>query len=176
MNDLDALLALARYNRWMNGRLYTACAALEATERTRDRGAFFGSIERTLHHLVTADHLWLRRFVGAGLAPSWPTEWLALPITRLDEVLFDDFAHLHAHRQALDDAIVVWMTGFPRAALDTTFVYARLNGDRVCKPVRLALTHFFNHQTHHRGQVTTLLMQAGVDPGVTDLIALPDGE
>lgn len=176
MDDFAALCAMARYNRWMNSRLYAAAATLDAIERTRDRGAFFGSIQGTLSHLVTTDRVWMMRFVGAGLAPSWPRDWLTPVIDRLDQVLFADFDALHAHRRALDDAMVAWMQGFPRAALDTTLVYARMNGEPMEKPVRWVLTHLFNHQTHHRGQVTTLLMQAGIDPGVTDLIALPDGE
>jgi uncharacterized damage-inducible protein DinB len=49
--------------------------------------------------------------------------------------------------------------------------YSNTKGVRREHPAWIALTHFFNHQAHHRGQVTTLLMQAGVDPGVTDLIA-----
>jgi uncharacterized damage-inducible protein DinB len=39
-------------------------------------------------------------------------------------------------------------------------------------PLWWAVSHFFNHQTHHRGQVTTLLLQLGRDPGTTDLVDL----
>ena len=53
---------MARYNRWMNERLYALCAGLDDDERKRDRGAFFGSIHGTLNHLLWGDRMWLGRF------------------------------------------------------------------------------------------------------------------
>jgi uncharacterized damage-inducible protein DinB len=175
---MDNYRFLARYNRWFNQRLYDACEQLSDDERKRDRGAFFGSIHHSLNHLVVADQAWLRRLRqcaqehGVGVA-SIGDEVLDLPLAyTLDMVLFDDWAALRAKRVQLDAAIEDWLAELPPAYAQMTMRYSNSKGVQRVHPAWQALTHFFNHQTHHRGQVSTLLMQAGVDPGVTDLIAL----
>ena len=169
---------LARYNRWMNQRLYDACEQLGDEERKRAHGAFFGSIHRTLNHLVVADQVWLRRFAqcatdnGVTLA-SLNAALLDLPAgSQLDTVLFDDWQALRAKREALDAAIEAWVKEMPDSYPQFTMRYSNSKRVRRAHPAWQAITHFFNHQTHHRGQATTLLTQAGVDIGVTDLIAL----
>jgi uncharacterized damage-inducible protein DinB len=155
---------LARYGRWMNERLYASVRAMSDDARKRDRGAFFGSIHRTLSHLVWADSSWLSRFTGGTYAErAWGAD------------LFDDFAQLAAARDATDTAILDWAGSLDQAWLDSTLEY-RASSDPTRKrqvPAWIAATHLFNHATHHRGQLTTLLKQAGIDPGVTDLPALP---
>ncbi|AEG92443.1 DinB family protein [Ramlibacter tataouinensis] len=169
---------LARYNRWCNQRLYDSCEQLSDEERKRDRGAFFGSIHRTLNHLVLGDQGWLRRFRQCAHdhrtdIASLDESVLELPATyTLDQVLYEDWAALRAKRAQLDAAIEVWLGDLPAGATQWTMRYHNLKGMAREHPAWQAMTHFFNHQTHHRGQVTTLLMQAGVDPGVTDAIAL----
>lgn len=165
---------LARYNRWFNQRLYDACEHLSDEERKRDRGAFFGSIHGTLNHLVWGDQLWLQRFAAQGAScPALTGELLALPQGAVHEaVLHAQWGDLRAQRERLDEAIETWVRDMPPEFLLKTMRYANSKGTRREHPVWQAMTHFFNHQTHHRGQATTLLAQAGIDPGVTDLIAL----
>lgn len=169
---------LARYNRWINDRLYEACATLTDEERKRERGAFFGSLHRTLNHLVVGDQIWLRRFAQCGedhgvALDSLNRVVLDLPAgSQLDTVLFDDWQALRAKREQLDAAIESWVADMPEGYPHFIMSYANTKGVQREHPAWQAMAHFFNHQTHHRGQVTTLLMQAGVDPGVTDLIAL----
>jgi uncharacterized damage-inducible protein DinB len=169
---------LARYNQWFNQRLYDACEKLSNEERQRDRGAFFGSIHHTLNHLVVADQVWLLRFRQCGLdhglaMAALNDSVLDMPLDyTLGMLLFDDWAALRAKRVQLDAAIAQWVTEMPPDYPQFTMRYSNSKGVQREHPAWQALTHFFNHQTHHRGQVTTLLMQAGVDVGVTDLIAL----
>ena len=165
---------LARYNRWMNQRLYAACEALTDIERKADRGAFFKSIHQTLTHLVLADKMWLARFAAQGTAfAALPPELLAVPVgSDYTSDLHPDWADLKQTRDALDAAIEQWLADMTPAFLISTMRYANTKGVQRAHPAWQALTHFFNHQTHHRGQVTTLLTQAGVDVGLTDLIAL----
>ena len=171
---LDNYRFLARYNRWMNQRLYLACETLSDEERKRERGAFFGSIHHTLTHLVLADKMWLQRFAAqntafAALSPAL----LALPDgSDYSSDLHPDWLDLKRTREALDAAIEAWMADMPPQFLLSTMHYSNTKGVARAHPAWQAMTHFFNHQTHHRGQATTLLMQAGVDVGVTDLIAL----
>ena len=171
---IDHYRLLAQYNRWFNQRLYEACEQLPDEERKRERGAFFGSIHATLDHLVWADRLWLQRFAAQGLEfAALPESLLALPAgATYGTVLHPEWAQLREHRQRLDAAIETWMLEMPAGFPQRTIRYANTKGVQREHPAWKALTHFFNHQTHHRGQVTALLMQAGVDVGVTDLIAL----
>ena len=177
-HSADALLAnyrfLARYNSWFNDRLYDACGQLPDAERRRDRGAFFHSIHGSLNHILWADRLWLGRFVAQGCAsPALAGELLELPEGAVHgTVIHDDWAQLRAARSALDQAIEQWVRDMPPGFLLLTMRYANTKGVRREHPAWQAMTHFFNHQTHHRGQVTTLLTQSGIDVGLTDLIAL----
>jgi uncharacterized damage-inducible protein DinB len=165
---------LAGYNRWFNGRLYAACEQLPDEERKRDRGAFFGSIHGTLNHLVWGDQLWLQRFAAQGVSfPALGGRLLDLPEGAVhDTILHSEWGALRAQREQLDAAIEAWVRDMPPDFVLQTMRYASSKGVRREHPAWKALTHFFNHQTHHRGQVTALLAQAGIDPGVTDLIAL----
>ena len=181
MTDTPATLPahyvwMARYNQWINERLYTCAAGLSDEERKRDRGAFFGSIHGTLNHLFVADKVWLGRFAQQGPAfPMLDDEVLAMPaFTGLDMQLFTDFEAMRQHRATMDAAIVAFAQALTPGFVSMTMRYANTRGVPRSHPMWQALSHFFNHQTHHRGQVTTLLMQAGVDPGVTDAIVLAD--
>ncbi len=147
----------ARYNQWMNEKLYALAAELSPEERLRDVGAFFKSIHGTLHHLIVADRIWLSRFEGTTLTP--------------DPSLEKDFDKLHAARKIEDERVIRFADSLTEAALAADFKYKNLRGDPFEHPLWYAVDHFFNHQTHHRGQATTLFMQLGKDPGVTDLTA-----
>lgn len=154
---------MAAYNRWMNGRLYGACAELPDEQRKRDLGAFFKSIHGTLNHILLADRIWMGRFAGTPL-----------PVKLLDQELYADFEELRGQREQMDQAISDWAHSLRDSDLEGQFSYTSIWSPRPhTRPMWLAVMHFFNHQTHHRGQVTTLLMQCGFDPGVTDLMFLP---
>ncbi|HET9653148.1 MAG TPA: DinB family protein [Usitatibacter sp.] len=153
---------MARYNRWMNERLYECCARLADEQRKRDTGAFFRSIHGTLNHLLLGDRVWLGRFVGPEFRPK-----------SLAEELYADFTELRAERAKTDDAIDAWVATLSDAGLRGDLTYTSIVNPAPRRyPMGVAVAHFFNHQTHHRGQLTALLMQQGIDPGVTDLIWL----
>ena len=163
MTVLENFKTMARYNGWMNERLYALCAEMSDEERKRDRGAFFKSIHGTFNHLLLADRLWMGRFTGEPYQ-----------VKSLDQELYSDYAELRAERALTDERIESFV-----AALDEATIAGELRYTSVVNPaervirMRVALLHFFNHQTHHRGQATTLISQAGYDPGVTDLMWMP---
>jgi uncharacterized damage-inducible protein DinB len=159
---------MARYNRWMNEKLYAVAAQLTDEERKRDRGAFFGSIHRTLNHLLLADRVWLGRFEGVVLHDG---EMGPGGIRSLDQELYADFDELRRERAKTDDAIDAYVATLTDERLQGSLKYVRRGAVNEF-PLWQVVAHLFNHQTHHRGQVTTLLMQAGRDPGVTDLAAM----
>lgn len=159
---------LARYNRWMNEKIYAVTAKLEDEERKRDRGAFFKSLHGTLNHILLADRVWLGRFTGAKLEEGWMGP---AGIRSLDQELYADFDELRSERAATDAELEGWIATLDAAKLTGSLRFVR-KGLTSEMPLWCAVAHVFNHQTHHRGQVTTLLVQAGHDPGVTDLIAM----
>lgn len=153
----------ARYNAWMNEKLYAACATLSDEERKRNCGAFFGSIHGTLNHLLLADSVWMGRFEGKPFA-----------FNSLDQELYASFDELAAQRRTLDERIRRWADGLTDAALEAKLPFTSAITKRSYAPALWKIvTHFFNHQTHHRGQLTALLSQAHVDYGITDLFLLP---
>lgn len=166
-------LLMADYNRWMNERLYAAAATLDAAVLVADQKAFFGSILGTLNHLAVADTIWLHRFAQHEASfPSlqalsrWPRP------TTLMQPLAVDLAGLRGYRQELDALIARWVAELTPEHLAAHLRYANMAGVASSRNFGALLQHFFNHQTHHRGQASTLLFQCGVDIGVTDLLAL----
>lgn len=160
--------ALARYNRWMNDKLYGLAASLSDEARKRDGGAFFKSVHGTLNHLLLADRVWLARFKGVTV----PEELIGPGgIRSLDQELYADFDDLRRERALTDDDLSEWIVELTHERLAAPLVFMR-RGQRQELPLWWAVAHVFNHQTHHRGQITTLLTQQGCDPGVTDLVAM----
>ncbi|MDD5277325.1 MAG: DinB family protein [Methylovulum sp.] len=173
MNRTGHIGLMASYNAWMNAKLYTGAGRLSADELLADRGAFFGSIMGTLNHLVVGDTLWLKRFAAhPGNHRSLdPIRQLPAP-TSLGQIAFTDMASLSAHRDWLDTLITTWSQSLTAADLDHVLHYSNMKGIAADKNFFSLVMHFFNHQTHHRGQVSTLLSQLGIDIGVTDLLEL----
>jgi len=176
MNRTDHICLLAKYNEWMNAKLYEAARRLSDDELAADRKAYFGSILGTLNHVVAGDTLWLRRF--SAHPTNFPVFAVLsdLPVpASLDQILFPDIRSLSAYRKQLDQIILDWAHSITESDLDVVLSYSNMKKVAAKRNFYSLLVHFFNHQTHHRGQATTLLSQAGVDVGVTDLLMLiPD--
>ncbi|WP_313950461.1 DinB family protein [Accumulibacter sp.] len=173
MSRTDHIRLMAKYNEWMNCRLYAAAMSLPDEELVRNRRAFFGSVLGTLNHLVVGDTIWLKRFA------THPANYSALEAVRnlptpasLDQLLHTDVRDLSKYRTSLDQIITEWTRTITEHDLDHVLHYANTRGVAADKRFFSLVMHFFNHQTHHRGQATTLLSQAGVDVGVTDLLAI----
>lgn len=157
---------MARYNQWMNEQLYQVCAAIPDEQRKQDLGAFFKSIHGTLNHLLYADQAWMGRFIAQPFQ-----------MTAIGQELHAAFAALHLERMATDQQILDWARNLASEWLESPFEYtSNVDGKTRVRPAWILVTHMFNHQTHHRGQVTTLIKQLGYEPGVTDLPWLPEFE
>lgn len=170
-------ILFADYNRTMNVRLYEAAAKLSAEELTRDRGAFFGSLFSTMNHIAVADLLWLHRFATLPGLSVAQAQLAALPRpASLREPLAESLEALRALRMEIDAVVVHMASLLDAELLGRTLRYTNTAGQSQAKNFGLVLHHFFNHQTHHRGQASTLLFQAGVDIGVTDFITIIPGE
>jgi uncharacterized damage-inducible protein DinB len=150
---------MARYNAWQNGVVYGLVDGLDDAERGRDRGLFFGSLHRTLDHILMVDTALLDLLESGAMAAFDPKR-----------SLHDAWAPLQAARAALDDRIEALSTRHDQAWLDSVVtVDSRLLGRRRHIPRGLYVMQLFNHQTHHRAQVTAELFRMGLDYGVTDI-------
>jgi uncharacterized damage-inducible protein DinB len=166
MIDPAYVRTMARYNAWQNANLTMAAGTLDEAARAADRGAFFGSIQGTLNHLLWADRTWLHRFAGApkARAGSIPDSVREAP----------DWETYLAERRELDAAIQAWAEAITteRLAGDLTWTSSSAK-KQFSRPMGLLVVHFFNHQTHHRGQVHAMLTAAGAKPDATDLPYMP---
>lgn len=163
MYDKPMLSLMADHNRWMNERLYAVCAGIPDEARKRDLSAFFRSIHGTLNHLLLVDRLWLGRITGKPFL-----------IRSLDQELYADFDTLKRERADTDAVIAGFIAGLQPARLAEPVTYISfVKQESVTLPLGLILIHLFHHQTHHRGQITTLISQLGYDFGETDMIYMP---
>lgn len=162
---------MADYNQWINKSFYEAASKLSAEELSKDRGAFFGSIIATLNHILVGDIIWLKRFA------DHPAQFKTLDYVRLlnnpkglNDVLYSELEALLEVRATMDSVIQEFTRELSQDVLLSSLSYYNTKGERSAKNLGQLILHLFNHQTHHRGQVSTLLNQAGVDVGVTDLL------
>ena len=154
------LRRMARYNRWANGRLYDACARLAEDEYRKPRQAFFGSLHGTLNHMFVADVIWLSRFRDRP-NPPWS----------LDHIPHDDPRELRARRDALDRDIIGFVGALTEARLEGEFEYLTISHPaKYRQKLAPMLAHFFNHQTHHRGQCHAMLTRLTGHAPSLDLI------
>ncbi len=148
----------ADYNKWANVRLLDACAELPDGEYFQPRQAFFGSIHGVLNHMLVGDTIWTSRLRGSS------------PAIALNAELYAGRVELRLACEAMDDNIVALLGGLSDADMAGDVTYKNTGGDSFTMARGVILQHFFNHQTHHRGQAHGLLSQTGVAPPVLDLL------
>jgi len=165
MIDVNYVRCMARYNAWQNQSIYGAAATLSDVERRRERGAFFGSIHKTLSHLLWADRVWMSRFTDV------PSPGASIPES---VSLYPDWELLWRERGEFDAVIASWADRLDPSWLDGDLTwYSGAAKRAITKPKWLLVTHLFNHQTHHRGQVHCMVTQASGKPQDTDLPLMP---
>lgn len=154
---------LAQANRLANARLHRARAALDPDELTAARPAFFGSIQRTLNHVLMVDRFYLGALLGHRLDRA-----------ALDEATFcPDLPTLTAWQAKTDFALLAHVESLTPASLGEIVAVDR--GERVQHDRRDdLLSHVFQHQTHHRGQVHGMLSASSVAPPQLDEFLVGD--
>ena len=164
---------LAQYNQKINERLYRACFALEDSQLKKNQGAFFESIFGTLNHILLGDIFWYNRCSPNKYTYDKKDQaGNNITITSLRQILYDNMPELYAQRQKLDQLILNFVDQLSPTDVAAEMQYKNSMGHERKHSLGLALTHWFNHQTHHRGQITVMLSQQGIDYGVTDLVLM----
>jgi uncharacterized damage-inducible protein DinB len=157
---------MAQYNQWMDSKIYEVCLGIPDDMRKKDMGAFFKSIHSTLNHIYYGDLAWLERLRDNTFTPR-----------QIGEDIFEDFIELKEAQAKMDSDILDWVNSLTPEKLNQTFDYlSNVNNFSRTLPIWVLTTHMLNHQTHHRGQVTTLMKQLGYEPGITDIPWLPSLE
>ena len=166
MPNTEYVLTMARYNLWQNESLLAAADGLSEAERVKDRGAFFGSIQRTLSHVLWGDMIWMNRFAGT---PA-PTGEL-----RDSPDMLSNWKQYCGDRKAFDKSILQWAHTVTPGWFDGDLSwFSGVLGRDVSKPRKILVIQLFNHQTHHRGQVHAMLTSAGAKPDDTDVPFMPE--
>ena len=166
MPNRDYALMMARYNLWQNESLIKAANSISEAEWKAERGAFFGSIEKTFSHIYWGDRMWLSRFEGT----EGPGGNIASSVA-----LFPDWAAFQNERAALDRHILDWARNTPPDWFDGNLTwFAGSIGRDKTNPKKLLVVQMFNHQTHHRGQIHAMLTACGAKPEATDLQHMPE--
>jgi uncharacterized damage-inducible protein DinB len=163
MIDAEYVRTMAGYNRWQNQNFYGAADGLSDDQRKQARGAFFGSIHATFNHLLWGDQIWMSRLAGTPKPKA-----AGIP----DSVsMFEAWDELKRERQTFDQVMVDWADKLDARWLEGDLSwFSGAAGRDVTRPKWLLVTHLFNHQTHHRGQIHCMLTQCGVKLGeATDL-------
>lgn len=156
---------MARYNRWQNDNLVSQADEIGDEGRNLPRGAFFSSIAATFNHLVWGDMIWLHRFAGTPKPAGGITTSIEM---------FANWPDFKAARVALDESIVAWADSVEQSWLDGSLTwFSGAAGREITRDNWFLVTHFFNHQTHHRGQIHAMLTAAGAKPHDTDLFFMP---
>ena len=157
----DYVRTMATYNAEMNRRIYAAAERLPDAARRLPRGAFWSSIHGTLCHLLWGDRIWMSRF------DNWEKPSV---IQKESATLIADFGELKRARLEADERISNWAARVSRDWLAQEQVWFSQSANKELRqPRSLLVAHFFNHQTHHRGQAHAMITACGEKTGDTDL-------
>lgn len=160
---------MARYNAWQNAELLTSLEAMTETDLRLDRGAFFGSIFRTVNHLLWGDTLWISRF-DDGVGPA------ETDLTKTDTTdMTQSLGQWSTERSRTDARFIAWADKLTEADIsgDLTWFSGSIQAD-ISKSRAMCIVQMFNHQTHHRGQVHAMLGAANAPMYTTDVPFLPE--
>jgi len=155
----NLFVTLAGYNAWANALLFKHLSELSPEDWAAPRPVNFGSLAGIANHMLLADRAWLSRFTGSLDGPA-----------AIDIIPYPGFADLLAARRAEDARITAFAKGLDPARLTGILHYQAMDGRPMALPMAIMAAHFFNHQTHHRGQMHALCGECGVRPRDIDLV------
>ncbi|HXJ96973.1 MAG TPA: DinB family protein [Terriglobia bacterium] len=168
MIPVETLRELFDYNYWARDRQMEACEVLTEEQFLRPMGNSFSSVRDVLAHLIFAEWVWLERWMGRS-----PTK------ADRQQVAADKFPTLASIRErwgALEGSMRSYLASLDEQTLSRPLTYANWRGQVCTYPLGQTVFHVANHQTYHRGQVTTLLRQLGAEAPAVDYLVMKDEE
>jgi uncharacterized damage-inducible protein DinB len=166
MIPLPTVRELFEYNYWARDRQLQACEGLTEEQLLRPMGNSFPSLRNTLAHLLGAEWVWHERWRGRS-----PT---AQDARDFAPEAFPTLAAIRGRWREVERGVRDYLAGLTEDALSRPLTYRNLEGETWTYPLWQTLIHVVNHQTYHRGQVTTLLVQLGAQPVPIDYLVAHD--
>lgn len=166
MIQKEYVVQMARYNAWQNNKLRDVFKVIPQAELTKYRGAFFGSLFGTMNHILWGDTIWMSRWCSDVPEPS-----VAGPESAR---ITPNYGVWDAERFRLDGRIRIWAETLSNMDLqgDVSW-FSDATNQNLTRPMGACVSHMFNHQTHHRGQISQMLKAMGATPPVSDLVFMP---
>ena len=168
---------MAKYNQRMNVHLLEVCKQLSPEQLHEETNSFFSSVMCHWNHILFGDLIMLGRLIKNGLVQIEPSILEKLPVaTSVNDKFANTLEELVLLRAIVDDVYVKAAQRLTSESCEQTISYKTSEGVALEKTVAEFFQHIFNHQTHHRGQLTCILSQFGLDYGCTDLpMIVPEG-
>ncbi|KAB2826470.1 DinB family protein [Aliivibrio finisterrensis] len=168
---------LASYNQRMNKQLLGVCNELTHEQLHQNTDSFFPTIMAHWNHILFGDLIMLQRLVANDLVSVDATVLEKLPVSKsVSDIFASDLNELSELREFIDSIYIDITNQFSADSCNQIVRYRTTEGQVIERTVGEFCQHVFNHQTHHRGQLTCLLSQFGLDFGCTDLpMIVPEG-
>ena len=154
----DDLSSLYAFNRWADSRVIHALRALDEEQYARELGGGWPSVRQTFVHVAGATWAWSERIGGRDCTVLRTVEQLPK---------LDDAVALLEEAHARFDEI---LSGSTPQRLAEPFVWKNLKLEEKRAPFWVILRHVVNHETYHRGQISSMLRRLGAKPIATDLV------
>ena len=156
--SLDTLNELFTYNYWARDRQLEICAGLSEEQFLKPLGGSFASMRDTLVHMVAVEWLWLERWRGQT------------PKALLSPEEFPDYPAVKKRWDFVKAEMDLFLSGLTEEEIERVKTYVSTRGMTWTYPLWQMMIHLLNHQSYHRGQVTTLLRQLDVTPAKVDYL------
>jgi uncharacterized damage-inducible protein DinB len=174
LSDIHTLYA---YNRWANLRMFSVVEKLSEEQFNASRQSSFPSIRESVFHILAAEWIWLKRWKGTSPVASQPVKgvsfdtWKALRAAGVPPPLeLSTIPELRSFRDSLEEERQQFLCGLTDHVLQAPLNYNDMSGKPYSQPLAHLMQHVVNHGTYHRGQVTTLLRQAGAETIALDML------
>jgi uncharacterized damage-inducible protein DinB len=152
------LASLYAFNTWANARVVEALRSIPGHDYEKDQGGGWPSLRATFVHIAGATDAWAERFSGRD-ATRLPT------VAELPTL--DDAERVLLAAQEKHDRL---LPAYDAARLAAPFTWKNLKGERKTANFGVVVWHVVNHQTYHRGQISSMLRRLGHAPKATDMV------
>jgi uncharacterized damage-inducible protein DinB len=148
---------LFEYDTWADSKLQDVIAALTGDQYKKDLHSSFGGIQGTLIHILSANRVWLYRWIGKEPEPLKNENFPAMEVVKKQ---WDTY----------QCEIGNFLQSLTEAKLNALLQYSYFKGNTYAQPLCQQMQHKVNHSSYHRGQLVMMLRQLGTAVVSTDLI------
>lgn len=161
---------MSLYNQRMNTQLMNICLALSNDLLEKDTHSFFPNIISYWNHILFGDLILVGRLALNEIGMLSPQDLSVFPTPKSpQDTYYSTLSDIAVLRKQADELIMQYCTSLTEEDCEKFITYTTTEGVSITKAVADVTQHIFNHQTHHRGQLTCVLSQFGVDYGCMDL-------